>query len=460
METNLGKEIYDIIHGHITISPLANRIIDTPAFQRLRYLRQLGTCFYVFPSATHTRFEHSLGTYHLTEKVLKIILENYDKNSINSSLSEIEELKSYYSNKIIINNNEEYNNKLDNHICELIKIAGLCHDLGHGPFSHVFDDHYILQVKDNYKECNYNQNYNYHEYRSCMIIEDIIKNDEFLKNNISTNEIKFIQKLIKPTPSCKSFVFQIVSNNLNSIDVDKFDYIARDSTTLGLKYGIDFNRIINGIRIIDNKICYPEKIYYEIASLFTTRYRLHKEIYTHKAVVSTQYMIIEILLLIDPILKLYESIFDVKKFIILTDEYIISMLKMLYLTKDNYNTENKQKIENAYDIWNKLNYRKLYKLVGNLVSDKKIELELFANLKEIKIYSGKIGFISANKNPLKNVFLYNKKNATICKNINSKDISYLIPTKFQEYIYLFFSKNTLDEETNKKFKELLDKLNE
>src|SRR5207253_2312468 len=112
---------------------------------------------------------------------------------------------------------------------------------------------------------------------------------------------------------------------------DKFDYICRDVTNLGLTYGIDFDRIINGARVIDNIICYPEKIYYEIASLFTTRYRLHKDIYSQKTVISIQYMINDIMLLIDPIAKFYESIFDIKKFINMTDEFIISTLKTMYI---------------------------------------------------------------------------------------------------------------------------------
>src|SRR5271157_1828637 len=100
----MEKEIYDTIHGHITISALACRIIDSPEFQRLRYLHQLGTCYYIFPSSTHTRFEHSIGTYHLAGKILKVIGEHSDINVINNSLSEIEELKKYYAQVVIDSN--------------------------------------------------------------------------------------------------------------------------------------------------------------------------------------------------------------------------------------------------------------------------------------------------------------------------------------------------------------------
>ena len=89
------KKISDPIHGHIIITKLASLIIDSPFFQRLRYLHQLGTCYYIFPSSTHTRFEHSIGTYFLTGKTLESILSNSDGSLLNVYLLQIEELKDY-----------------------------------------------------------------------------------------------------------------------------------------------------------------------------------------------------------------------------------------------------------------------------------------------------------------------------------------------------------------------------
>ena len=106
-------EIYDIIHGNIIITPLAKRIIDTEEFQRLRNIKQLGCCNYVFPSATHTRFEHSIGVYHLAEKFINILSKN---------------------NPDIFSTTEK----------KCISIAGLIHDLGHGPYSHLFDELFDL----------------------------------------------------------------------------------------------------------------------------------------------------------------------------------------------------------------------------------------------------------------------------------------------------------------------------
>ena len=101
-------EIYDIIHGNIIISPLAKKIIDTEEFQRLRNIKQLGCCNFVFPSATHTRFEHSIGVYHLSCKYIDIL-----------------------------NRKKVYYNETER---KCITLAALIHDLGHGPYSHLFDE--------------------------------------------------------------------------------------------------------------------------------------------------------------------------------------------------------------------------------------------------------------------------------------------------------------------------------
>ncbi len=132
------------IHGPIRISNIALKIIETQEFQRLRNIKQMGASFYVFPSATHSRFEHSIGVYHLTGKLLDV-------------------LKSKYPNKIY--NTYELNNiMLNDYHTELIKIGGLCHDIGHGPYSHLFD----LVMKN----CDIGE-FDEHENRSCELVKII-----------------------------------------------------------------------------------------------------------------------------------------------------------------------------------------------------------------------------------------------------------------------------------------------
>ena len=112
-------EIYDIIHGNIVIDDIAKRIIDTEEFQRLRNIKQLGCCNFVFPGAVHTRFEHSIGVYHLAKKYIDLL-----------------------------NVNNQYFTKRER---ECISVAGLIHDIGHGPYSHLFDDLFPTDKNHEYR---------------------------------------------------------------------------------------------------------------------------------------------------------------------------------------------------------------------------------------------------------------------------------------------------------------------
>jgi deoxynucleoside triphosphate triphosphohydrolase SAMHD1 len=446
------KTIYDNIHGFIHLSNWAMELIDTKYFQRLRYLHQLGTCYYVFPSAVHTRFEHSLGTYYLVGYILDSIKKSTNRDLLNDWMSKVPELKKYYGTF------PENHDKLDNYVIELVKIAGLCHDLGHGPFSHVFDDVFIKQMRGN----NPIKKYDIHENRSGAILEKIISVTR-LRDVLDNDAIKFIKLLISPPSDRHGFIYQIVSNSLNDIDVDKCDYICRDTYSVGLKYSFDFRTVINDIMVINNIISYPRQLYYEISCLFMTRYRLHKQVYCHKSVISSQAMINEIMVIIDPILDIYKSIDDVDKFVDLTDSYILESVKFLNKTKYLYDEQHQKRIDDAVKILNRIEQCNFYKFIGTIVTTLDTEIECDNILKidhkldknKFMIYNGKIGFVSGKKdNPLDNIYFYNRKNMgtnnTKHTTIKKERVSAFLPDTYQENLIMFFVKDSNDENTVKR----------
>ena len=420
------KQFYDNIHNYIKVSNIACKIIDSKPFQRLRSLHQLGTCHYVFPTATHTRFEHSIGTYYLTGRLLNNIKNKINKDTLEEYLKNISELKEYY---------EKTNNYiLDNYICELIKIGGLCHDLGHGPFSHVFDDIFLQ---------NNNSKMKTHEARSNMLLEHIINTTE-LKDQITKSEIEFIKNIIKPKKTNKGFLYQIVSNSETGIDVDKFDYILRDTKTIGLLYSYDFSRLIDDIEIIDNCICYPKKLAYDLTYLYKTRFRLHKQVYRHKVTINTQTMINNIMKYLDSIINFSSYIDDPNKFCKLTDNYILSLVDILYERKESLTKQQIENITNAYNLNERLLTRDLYYFVDSINSKTKISLDfdqLNINHSNIEIYKSTIT-TGCPDSVLSNVWFFDKNNKNTKFKINKFDIGNI--NLQNEYILFIFMKEFND----------------
>jgi len=416
------KIISDIIHGSISLSKMAMMIIDTPEFQRLRYLKQLSTCNFVFPNAIHTRFEHSIGTYHIAKKMLNT-LKNKSKETELNIISEIPELHKYFSD-----NNIE-SNYLTDFVIELVSIGALCHDLGHGPYSHLFDDYFLKNVK----VLENNKKFIHHEFRSCVLLEKIIKNNDLLKEIINDNLLKFIFNVINPDPKLHtSYIYQIVSNSYNSIDVDKFDYLTRDSKMLHINISFNYNRLIENAMVINNIICYPKKIDVDIVNLFTTRHYLHKKIYSHKGVISSLLLINKLLIKMNEYFKFIDYIDDMDKFIMYTDDYILNMCRFYSLADTDLK-----------DIIIKIDKHELYPMIYYTyldISDNIPEniMNIVNKDKKIIYYENIIGFISGKKNnPLESVWLYKTKNPySNLENLLQSESNKLLPQKYQEKLIM------------------------
>ncbi len=118
-------------------------------------------------------------------------------------------------------------------------------------------------------------------------------------------------------------MFEIVSNSRNGIDVDKFDYLNRDTQKTNMNYNaFNHDKVMRGARVIDNQLCYPEKDIYEIKKLFDSRYNLYKECYHHRVTQSYECLLIDILLQSDSYFNFLETIYDPSKFINMDDSIL------------------------------------------------------------------------------------------------------------------------------------------
>lgn len=236
---NKNKIINDPVYGFITIpSELIYDIIDHPFFQRLRRIRQLGLTDMVYPGALHTRFHHALGAMHL----MSITLSN-----LRSKGHEISD--------------EEF---------EAAQLAILLHDIGHGPFSHALEFTILNGVK--------------HELLSLVIIDYL--NKEFNGALDLTLQI-FTDKYPR------RFFHDLVASQL---DIDRLDYLSRDSFFTGVSEGtIGADRIIKMLDIRDDRIVVEEKGIYSIENFLSARRLMYWQVYLHKTAVSSEKMLIQII---------------------------------------------------------------------------------------------------------------------------------------------------------------------
>ena len=443
-------EIYDFIHGNIIIDDLAKRIINTEEFQRLRSIKQLGCCNFVFPSAVHTRFEHSLGVYHLSKKYIQIL--NTDGQFTEEDI-------------------------------KCITIGALIHDIGHGPYSHLFDEVICTQNKSGIPQD--------HEYRSINLLKHMNKKYGL---EFSENDITKIDKIIYPKKRLNSwrwcinkeepfsgelssalkrqnkvlekegnnYIYQIVSNN-NGIDVDRFDYIMRDIKMTGLNYGIEYERIMNHSKIVNGEIVYSEKVKTSIDEFFRIRYIMYKEVYNHHTVRAIEYMMKDFIKGMDKIMCIKNMVEseDWEGFIRLNDSIVdqIYIYKKLqceiseqydgcvmfnhldlfgawdydwgYLSeeeRDKLSSEDYEdrcergyknkgnEINNLIELIHNIRIRNIYKSVGEIISDSKIELDGY-NTEHIIVDSVKL----SHNGKVKCKYIQNRETVNKSLTIQNKD---------------------------------------
>jgi HD superfamily phosphohydrolase len=271
-------EITDPIHRYIRFSETEREIVDTVIFQRLRGIRQLAGAHLVYPSAQHSRFEHSIGTMHIA---------GYAGETLFS--------KGYFG---------------DEDKVQQLRLAALLHDIGHGPFSHLFEE--VLMEKHN---MNHEDMGKYIISRS--EISDILGRHGYNSSDIC--KLSFGQSNIQ-------FFNEIISGALSA---DMMDYLPRDGLFTGVEYGkIDYHRLISSFEVTtDGHLAINKSALYSLESMLISRYEMYKAVYFHKTVRSAEVMLLRSIMLADEQLNLTDK--SLNKYLSLTDEITLERIRLL-----------------------------------------------------------------------------------------------------------------------------------
>ena len=243
MTTKYWGEIKDPIHGYVYINEHEREIIDSFPMQRLRRIRQLAGAEYVYPGATHTRFEHSLGVCHVANKICEAL-------------------------------------NIDN---EIVGLTALLHDVGHCPFSHTLE--YLLhqKTKKNHMELTKEMIEGERIFHDC-------EDSPTIKEILSDHGID-VKEIIDTFLGEKGYISEILHG---SLDADQIDYLMRDAYYTGVAYGvIDVDRIIQTMKVYDENIVFERKGISSLESMLVARALMYSSVYLHKTVRIAELMLIK-----------------------------------------------------------------------------------------------------------------------------------------------------------------------
>lgn len=285
-------EIRDPLYGLVQYSDLEEEIINSQVFQRLRGIKQLALAFLVYPGAHHTRFEHSIGVMHLCGRV---------------------------GNRLDINTDQ----------IRVLRLTGLLHDIGHGPFSHVLE-----QIMDKYVDRSVLEAYKAESVHE-LITMRLIKENKELKDIIPLEDQEKIITLLQKHE--RSVIKDIISGQM---DVDKFDYLQRDSYFAGVKYGsFDLDKIIDSLIKIEisskeDGLGINEDGIHSIEQLLLAKYHMNIQVYKHRIrritdamlVKGVEYAINENIKEVNDLVKFNDSIDYLNKYVKYEDYHLIELI--------------------------------------------------------------------------------------------------------------------------------------
>jgi HD superfamily phosphohydrolase len=248
---NEQKVLRDPIHGYIHVNDqIIWDLINAPEFQRLHRVHQLGGDFQVYHTAEHSRFAHSLGVYEIVRRMIDEV------SDLKQSLSEFEKIQ--------------------------LLCAGLLHDLGHGPFSHLFE----------------NISHENHEERTISIILDPNTKVGQILLEAHPDLPKNIAAILSHTHE-NALLSSLISSQL---DADRMDYLLRDAYETGTSYGtFDLERILRTMRVQNNTVCIKQSGMHSVEDYIMARYHMYWQVYLHPDAISYE-------LLIRSFFKRYEQV--------------------------------------------------------------------------------------------------------------------------------------------------------
>jgi HD superfamily phosphohydrolase len=272
-------EIRDPIHGYIRMTKVERDLVDSPFLQRLRRIHQLAGAYLVYPGATHTRFEHVIGAMHVAGQIAESLKRN-------SELTEDQ--------------------------VQEVRIAALLHDVGHGPFSHMYEE--VLAGREETS----------HEDISQRVIMETSIRDILAKNGFSPRKMsEFAVGRQKTNPP---FMNEIIAGSLSA---DMMDYLPRDSYFTGVEYGkVDAQRVIDSLHVAEGHLVIDDAALYAYEALLLARYEMFKAVYFHRTVRAGELMLVRSMKLADGVLGLTD-ISDLERYLELTDEVVLHRLVTL-----------------------------------------------------------------------------------------------------------------------------------
>ncbi|XP_043807198.1 deoxynucleoside triphosphate triphosphohydrolase SAMHD1 homolog isoform X2 [Manihot esculenta] len=416
----LLKQVHDNVHGYIYIDPLCLKFMDTEQFQR---------------------FEHSLGVYWLAGEA-------------------VERLKTYQGLELGI----------DHFDVQTVRLAGLLHDVGHGPFSHLFEREFLPRVINGAKWS--------HEQMSAKMVDHIVDEHHI---DVDSEMMRRVKEMIlagseftqRKDSKEKRFLYDIVANGRNGIDVDKFDYIVRDCRACGLGCSFEFPRLMETMQVMDDEICYRAKdcwcllsstqkhlvliliilclilvilLDLTIHKLFATRADLYRTVYTHPKVKAIELMIVDALLKANDYLQFSSYIQDPAEYWKLDD----TIIKTIETAPDEQLRESRELIlrirrRNLYQFCNEYavprdkveNFKDV--TAQDIVCSQKNGGVLLKE-DDIAVSNVRIDLTRGKHNPLESINFFKDYESEEKFSIPDDRISHLLPTCYQDMIVRVYSK--------------------